>query len=160
MTADAAQSAAAHTRLRYRETGQLHMDFHRTTNATIAYLRAHYGQDFLDDVLRRTAHDVYMSIRADLQCGRTAQLVAHWRHFFDREKADYEIEETGGAIRLTVHKCPAIAYLEQRGIPIDPAFCRQTIVINQALAEGSRFEITTEVLGAGRCIQTIKARQT
>lgn len=160
MKADATEPTPLETRLRYRETGAVHMDFHRTTNATIAYLRERYGQDFLDDVLRRTARDVYASIRADLLRGETAQLVEHWRYFFDREKADYEIEETGGAIRLTVHKCPAIAYLERRGIPVDPAFCRQTIVINQALAEGSRFDIDTEILGAGRCVQTIKARQT
>jgi predicted ArsR family transcriptional regulator len=158
MNGKCAQSERTADFLRYRETGQVHMDFHRTTNATIAYLRETYGQDFLDDVLRRTAHDVYKSIHEDLKQGSSRQLVEHWRHFFDREGADYALEETGDGIRLSMRKCPAIAYLEQRGIPVDPEFCRQTVVINQALAEGTPFEITTEALGHGRCVQIIKER--
>ena len=55
--------------MRYRETGQVHMDFHRTLNGTIAYLRETYGVAFLDEVLRRTARDVYRSIRDDLERG-------------------------------------------------------------------------------------------
>ena len=55
--------------MRYKETGELHMDFHRTTNGTIAYLREQYGQDFLDEVFRRTAHDVYRAIHQDLRRG-------------------------------------------------------------------------------------------
>ena len=44
--------------MRYKETGEVHMDFHRTTNGTIAYLRKTYGEKFLDEVFRRTAQDV------------------------------------------------------------------------------------------------------
>lgn len=142
--------------MRYRETGQVHMDFHRTTNATIAYLRETYGTDLLDETLRRTAHDVYRSIHDDLKAGTPEQLVEHWRYYFDREGGEYEINSTDDEIRMTVSKCPAIAYLESRGIPVDPAFCRQTVVINEALAEDTPFEITTEVLGGGRCVQTIR----
>ena len=57
---------------------------------------------------------------------------------------------------MTVQRCPAIAYLQGRGIEIDPAFCRQTVVLNAALAEGTPFDIVTEVLGGGRCVQTIR----
>jgi hypothetical protein len=60
---------------------------------------------------------------------------------------------------MTVRRCQAVAYLESRGIPIDPAFCRQTTVVNAALAEGSPFEVATEVLGGGRCVQTIRRRR-
>ena len=38
--------------VRYRETGAVHLDFHRTTNGTIAYLRQRYGVEFLDEILR------------------------------------------------------------------------------------------------------------
>ena len=30
----------------YKETGHVHMDFHRTTNGTIAYLRKTYGEAY------------------------------------------------------------------------------------------------------------------
>ena len=142
--------------MRYKETGELHMDFHRTTNGTIAYLREQYGQDFLDEVFRRTAHDVYRAIHQDLRRGDPDQLVEHWAYFFDREGGDCTIERDGDAIRMTVRRCPAVDYLEKKGIQIDPAFCRQTVAINEALAEGSCFEIATEVLGGGRCVQSIR----
>ncbi len=128
--------------MRYRDTGELHLDFHRTTNGTIAYLRRRHGLRFLDGVFRRTAQEVYRSIWEDLKGGDPRQLVKHWRD----------------EIRLTVTQCPAVAYLRRRGIRVDPAFCRQTIAMNRAWSEGTPFEITTEVLGKGRCIQTLRRR--
>ena len=145
--------------LRYKETGRVHLDFHRTTNGTIAYLRRKYGVAFLDEVFRKTARDVYRSIRRDLKRGDPRQLVEHWTYFFDREKGRYRLERKRGMIRMTVRRCPAIAYLRKRGIRIDPAFCRQTVIINRSLAEGTPFEIETEVLGGGRCVQTIRRRR-
>ena len=142
--------------MRYRETGQVHLDFHRTTNGTIAYLRKTHGLEFLDEVFRRTARDVYRSIREDLLRGDPEQLVEHWAYFFDREGGEYDIERSGDEIRLIVRRCPAVAYLEGRGIEVDPEFCRQTLAVNQALAEGTPFEITTEVLGNAQCVQTLR----
>ncbi|MBM4039910.1 MAG: hypothetical protein FJ290_15505 [Planctomycetes bacterium] len=142
--------------MRYRDTGQVHLDFHRTTNGTIAYLRKRYGQEFLDEVLRRVARDVYRSIREDLRRGDPEQLVEHWAYYLDREAGDYTIERQADVIRLTIHRCPAVAYLRERGIEPDPAFCRQTIVVNAALAEGSPFVLTTEVTGDSQCVQTLR----
>jgi hypothetical protein len=144
--------------LRYHETGPLHRDFHRTTNGTIAYLRKTHGLRMLDAILRHVAQDVYRSIHEDLKRGDPEQLVKHWRHFFRREKGRITIRRKGTEIRMTVQECPAIAYLRLRGIAIDPAFCRQTVTVNNALAEGTPFTITTEVLGEGRCVQTIRRR--
>lgn len=144
------------TPLRYKETGEVHMDFHRTLNGTLAYLRKKHGVKFIDAVLRKTAHEVYRSIHDDLKRGDPGQLVRHWRHFFNREKGTFRIERKAGVIRMTVSKCPAIAYLRKRGLPIDPTFCRQTVVINEALAEGTPFSIETDVQGNGRCVQTIR----
>ena len=142
--------------MRYKETGQVHMDFHRTLNGTITYLREKYGQRFVDDVFRRTARDVYRAIREDLRKGNPEHLVEHWRYFFDREGGKYTLERTDDEIRFVVHRCPAIAYLQKKGHDIDPAFCRGTVVLNEALAEDSPFEITTDVLGNGKCVQTIR----
>ncbi|MBM4030821.1 MAG: hypothetical protein FJ291_03450 [Planctomycetes bacterium] len=142
--------------MRYRDTGYVHLDFHRTTNGTIAYLRKAYGEGFLDEVLRRFAREVYRSIREDLQRGDPDQLVEHWTYYLDREGGDYAIERQPDVICLTIRCCPAIAYLRERGIEPDPAFCHRTSVVNAALAEGSPFEITTEVVGDGQCVQTLR----
>lgn len=142
--------------MRYKEAGERHMDFHRATNGTIRYLRQKHGLAFLDEVFRRTAHDVYRSIHEDLAAGDPDQLVEHWSYFFDREGGEFDIERDGDTITLTVTRCPAIAYLEGRGIEPDEAFCRQTVKLNEALAEGTPFEITTEVQGDGKCVQTVR----
>ena len=144
--------------MRYRETGEVHMGFHRGLNGTIGYLRKKYGEKFLDETFRRMAHDVYRSIREDLQGGDVRQLIEYWRYFFEREGGDFTIEESGDEVRFSVSRCPAISYLQDKGIEIDPAFCRQTIVINKALAEDSPFQIDTEVLGGGRCLQTVRRK--
>lgn len=142
--------------MRYRETGQVHMDFHRTTNGTITYLRQKYGQEFVDDVFRRTARDVYRAIRDDLKRGHPEHLLEHWTYFFDREGGEYEVEREGGEIRFMVKRCPAIAYLQDKGVEIDPKFCRGTVVLNEALGEDTPFEVTTDVQGGGKCVQTIR----
>jgi hypothetical protein len=142
--------------MRYQETGQVHLDFHRTLNGTIAYLRKTHGQGFVDEVFRRTARDVYRAIHEDLKRGDPEHLVRHWTWFFDREGGQCEIERSGDEIRLVVRRCPAIAYLKERGLEVDPGFCRGTAVMNDALAEGTPFRITTEILGDGRCVQTVR----
>ena len=145
--------------MRYKETGNVHMDFYRTLNATISYLRRKYGMELLDKTFRRTATDVYRSIREDLLKGNPQQLIRHWEYFLKREGGEYTIKKLGDAVIMTVNRCPAVDYLTRKGIKIDTAFCRQTVVINLALAEGTPFEINTQVIGSGRCIQTIRRRK-
>ena len=145
--------------MRYRETGQVHMDFHRTTNGTLTYLRKKYGQEFVEQITRRTARDVYRAIRTDLQRGDCEHLIEHWTYFFDREGGQYQLQRDDKEVRFIVKRCPAIAYLQEKGLEIDPGFCRQTVLLNEALAEGSPFRIDTDVQGDGRCIQTIRRTQ-
>jgi hypothetical protein len=144
--------------MRYQETGEVHLDFHRSTNGTIAYLRDSYGREFLDETFRRMARSVYRAIGEDLRHGNPNHLVEHWTRYFDREGGQYTLDRDDDEIRLIVHQCPAIAYLKSRGIPVDPDFCRQTVVVNETLAEGTPFEVITEVLGNGKCVQTIRRR--
>jgi hypothetical protein len=144
--------------MRYREVGEVHLDFHRSLNGTIAYLRDNYGQELLDETFRRTARDVYRSIHEDLKRGDPEQLVEHWTYYIDREGGQYTLDRSNDEIRLVVRQCPACIYLSRRGFEIDADFCRQTIVINETLAEDTPFEITTKVCGNAQCVQTIRKR--
>lgn len=145
--------------MRYHDTGNVHLDFHRTTNGTIAYLRERYGVEFLDEILRRTARDVYRAIREDLIAGNPEHLLEHWTYYLTREGGEFTVERAPDEIRVTVQRCPAADYLRRRGIPLHPAFRRQTTVLNEALGEGTPFEITTEVIDDLRYIQTIRKRR-
>ena len=121
-------------------------------------MRTDYGREFLDETFRRMAEDVYSAIHEDLKKDDLEHLVEHWTYFFEREGGQYTLERADGEIRFVVHQCPAVAYLQSRSIEIDPDFCRQTIVINETLASGTPFEIATDVLGGGKCVQTIRRR--
>lgn len=145
--------------MRYRETGQVHMDFHRTTNGTIAYLRRQYGTEMVDEVLRRTARDVYRAIREDLMAGNPEHLVEHWTYFLEREGGEFSVEREGEAVRVIVHRCPAADYLKRNGIALDPDFRRQTTVLNEALCEGTPFEVLTEVIDDLRYTETVRPRK-
>jgi len=146
--------------MRYKEKGEIHPDFHRTTNATIAYIREKYGLEFLDEIFRKTALNVYRAIHDDLKKGSPEHLLEHWCYFFDRENGDYSIQRCRDEIHMEVHRCPAVDYLQRKGISIDPAFCRQTEMMNDALAQNTPFDIETDVLGGGRCAQTVRRRST
>ncbi len=128
-------------------------------NGTITYLRQRYGVELLDEILRRTAREVYRALRADLLAGNPEHLLEHWTYFLTREGGEFTVERTATEIRLTVHRCPAAGYLQDRGIPLDPSFRRQTTVLNEALGAGTPFEVTTEVIDELRYIQTIRKRQ-
>ena len=145
--------------MRYKDTGEVHLDFHRTLNGTFTWLREQYGREFLDETFRHTAHEVYRAIWDDLKRGDLEQLVEHWTYYFDREGGEYTLTRQGDEVAFIVHRCPAIAYLQRQGLAIDPDFCRQTVVMNEAWSEGTPFEISTQVLGDGRCVQTIRRRR-
>lgn len=144
--------------MRYRETGEVHLDFYRTLNGTIAYLRERYGAEFVDSVVRRTARDVYREIRSDLQAGNPEHLVEHWTYFLEREGGEFSVERTENEIAVHVHRCPAAAYLHDRGIPLDAEFRRQTIVLNDAICDETPFEVTTKITDDLRYSQTIRRR--
>ncbi|MGB3815029.1 MAG: hypothetical protein WA950_17565 [Shinella sp.] len=146
------------TRLRYAEEGELHLDFHGANNTTIDYVLKTYGAEALEEIFRKVGHDVYRAIREDLERGDSAQLVAHWRHFFDREQCDYDIEIGQDEIVLTVLRCTAWHHVAKLVGSPSPHFCDQTISTNRAMAAGSPFSLETVITGPGSCRQVLKRR--
>ena len=113
----------------------------------------------MHEIFRRVGRDVYADIRGHLMEGDALELVKHWRHFFEREKADFDIEVGDEEIRLTVRRCPAWHHVRQIAGKVSPAFCDQTVVTNRAMAEGTPFSVETNVLGDGACTQVIRRRR-
>ncbi len=142
--------------LRYRETGELHKDFHGSMNAAVEYVGSRYGRDGLRTVFRETAQKVYRSIYEKLKAGDWSELVEHWGYFMEREGAYYTLAVTAEAVVLTVRKCPAVAQLRKLGLTPSEFFCDQTVLVNEAWCEGAPFEAVTEITGEGCCVQTIR----
>jgi len=145
--------------LRYHETGNIHLDFHGATNTTIDFIVANYGVAVLHEIFEKVGKDVYADIRAHLIAGDAQELVRHWRHFFERENADFDIAVEDDEIVLTVRRCPAYAHVQKIAPSVSPWFCDQTVKTNEAMAEGSPFEVATEITGPGACRQIIRKRR-
>lgn len=145
--------------LRYAEGGNVHLDFHGATNTTIDFIIEHFGRDAMDQIFAKVGCEVYASIRRDLEAGDTRQLVAHWRHFFERENADYDIAIGAEEIVLTVRRCTAWHHVRALTGSVSPHFCDQTSRVNEAMAEATPFRIDTEITGPGSCRQIIRRRK-
>lgn len=145
--------------MRYRESGELHLDFHGSMHATLAYIGQRFGREALREILRETAQRVYCSIYEKLKVGDLSELIEHWRYFMEREGAQFTINVTDDGVEMIVQECPAVRHLRTLGIE-QPSefFCDQTILLNEAWCEGTPFSATTIKRGCGSCIQTIARR--
>lgn len=150
--------AASEKPMRYNEGGNVHLDFHGATNTTIDYIIANYGVGVMDEIFVKVGKDVYADIRGQLAEGNGGELVRYWHHFFDRENADYEIEVSEDEIVLTVRHCTAYHHVKKIAPAVSPHFCDQTIRVNEAMAQGTPFEIDTQITGEGSCRQVIRRR--
>lgn len=144
--------------LRYAEEGEVHLDFHGATNTTIEFIIARYGVAAMDEIFRKVGKEVYRSIHEDLVNGDSAQLVMHWRHFFEREDCDYDIAVGEDEIVLTVRRCTAWHHVAKLVGAPSPHFCDQTSRTNEALVEGSPFVLDTAITGPGSCRQVLRRR--
>lgn len=144
--------------LRYQEDGNVHLDFHGAVNTTIDFIVRRYGVEALHEIFRRVGTDVYQDLRRHLQAGDSEELVRHWRHFFTREGADYDISVSDDEIVLTVRHCTAWHHVHKIHGAVSAQFCDQTRVVNTALAEGTPFSIDTVIDGPGACRQIIRRR--
>lgn len=144
--------------LRYQEDGNVHLDFHGATNTTIKFIIDRYGIEALHEIFRRVGRDVYQDLRRHLDAGDRNELVKHWRHFFTREDADFDISIGDDEIVLTVRHCTAWFHVQKIHGAVSAQFCDQTIVVNNALAEGTPFRIDTIIDGPGACRQVIRRR--
>jgi hypothetical protein len=144
--------------MRYRETGELHLDFHGATNTTIDYIVKNFGEEALHEIFFTVGQKVYKSIHEKLKQGDAGELIEHWQYFFSREKGVFQIKETSDAIVLEVSECPAVRQLLKLGLAPSPNFCQQTILVNEALCENTPFESHTVFIGCVKCRQIIKKR--
>ena len=139
--------------LRYHEIGELHKDFHGSTNTTIDYIIKNYGEGVLEEIFKTTGQNVYKSIHEKLKNGNISELVEHLSYFYNREGAKFDLKLTTDEVVITVHECPAIAHLKKLGVPVSPFFCRSTTSLNAALCEGTPWKTETTKTGEGACVQ-------
>ena len=144
--------------MRYRCSGEVHRDFHASVLDGVNYLIDNFGEGAAKKVLRRTATEVYRTMHEGLQRGDKTELLEWWRYYLDREGGKYRLEETSEGAILTVEDCPTQTHLRKRGILGGKRTCWATKVLNDALCEGSPYEIVLEETGDNSCRQILKKR--
>ncbi len=146
--------------MRYRSTGELHLDFHGATNTTIQYIMDHFGEDALKEIFTRVGKDVYRSIHNALKNDLPGELIEHLAYYCQREGADFYLNVRDDEILLEIKDCPAVRHIKKLGLTLADNFCWQTIELNNALCDGTPWQCETTVTGEGRCRQRFTRRTT
>jgi len=139
--------------LRYRETGELHKDFHGGTSLALDFVAERHGEEALTEILHKVGTQVYASIHQKLLRDDPSELIEHLAYFYNREEADFDLKVSDNEIVLQVRQCPAIAHIRKLGLPLSKRFCRSTSDVNAALCEGTPWQTETRVLAEGQCVQ-------
>ncbi|MFA6930858.1 MAG: hypothetical protein WCT05_11060 [Lentisphaeria bacterium] len=139
--------------LRYRETGEMHKDFHGGTSLALDFVADRYGEQALSEILHNVGTKVYASIHEKLKRDDPSELVEHLAYFYNREGADFDLKVSGQEIILTLRECPAIAHIRKLGLPLSKHFCRSTTDLNDALCDGTPWATETRILAEGQCVQ-------
>jgi hypothetical protein len=135
--------------MRYRDTGNVHKDFHLATNTSIQFVLRTYGMEFLRELFRRTAQEVYRDIYDSLKRGEWKPLLEHWTYYYEREQGKYEVTPADGGFIFLVQECPAVRHLRERSIPVTSDFALQETLMNDGWSAETPFQISTEILGEG-----------
>jgi len=142
--------------MRYKDTGNVHLDFHGAVNTTVNYIVKKIGIEALHETFFSTGRDVYKSIRENLSKGDYSELVEHWSYYLDRENGKYRIVREKDRVVLHVDECPAVRQVKKLGLELSPHFCDQTEYVNKGMCHGTGFEIETVKTGECSCIQTLR----
>ncbi len=142
--------------MRYRDTGEVHKDFHLSTNTTIDFILSEYGMDFLKELFERTARRVYRDIYENLKKGNSKPLLEHWEYYYSREQGVFTVSEVKDGICFYVTDCPAVRHLKKRNIGITDNFYLQISLMNEAWSGDTPFNIETEIISEGEYKMTIR----
>lgn len=145
--------------MRYKETGELHLDFYGAVNTTINYIVDKFGETALTEIFNRVGKDVYKSIHEGLMNDDPSELIEHLEYFFSREHGEFSLQKNADGFVLEVKQCPAVAHIRKLGLELSPCFCRQTIDVNNAMCDGTPWQCETEIIAEGVCRQEFSRRK-
>jgi hypothetical protein len=146
-------------KVRYKDTGNLHKDFHLATDRTIRYVLREYGEEFLRELFYRTAQRVYKDIYENLKAGNWEPLKEHLLYYYEREGGEFSVEDLESGeegFRFRVVRCPATEHLKVKGVPVTDDFYKQVILLGEGWSENTPFTISTEIEGEGKYTITLR----
>ena len=127
--------------MRYRDTGNVHKDFHLATDTTIRYVLETYGTDFLSELFARTAQRVYRDIYDSLVAGVFEPFLEHLTYYYRREGGVFDVTRVDGGFDFSVSQCPAVRHVIERTGKVEDNFFLQFELLAKGFAEDTPFEI-------------------
>ena len=136
--------------MRYKENNEIHKDFHGATLMSANYIVANYGIEALQKIMHEVGTKVYMQINNKLKDGDTSELIEYKEYFLEREGGEFEmVKHDNGLFDLTVSKCPMMEHLKKLGMEINDNFYLLNRFLNEALCDGTPYELSYEKLDNG-----------
>ena len=133
--------------MRYRDTGNVHKDFHLATDTTIRYVRENYGDDFLSQLFARTAQRVYRDIYDSLAAGDFEAFLEHLEYYYRREEGIFTVTRVEGGFDFSVTQCPAVGHVIERTGKVENSFYLQFELLAKGFSEGTPFNIEFRRVG-------------
>lgn len=138
----------------------IHKDFHGIHSFILEYVQERYGDAFLEKGLRRIGQIVYAPVAKNLAKQGLDYLEEYWREIFEAEDGEISTRREGETLVLEVKKCPAIAHLHAKGMPVARRFCDHTRIINEEICRAAGYESDVEYdQQHGRCVQRFRKRR-
>lgn len=133
--------------MRYRDTGELHKDFHLATDRTVSYVMEHYGEEFLRELCRRTSQDIYQDIYGHLKLGDLSALAEHWEYYYTREQGQFTLTWDDDVLELHVSRCPAAEHIIEKAGKLSSHYYLFAGLLVEYWCEGTPFAWSFEVEG-------------
>lgn len=112
----------------------VHKDFHGCFSFGLEFLLENYGQEEMEEYLRRLARTVYAPLIESVRDRGLQALEEHWRNVMALEEADFDLHSAyDGTLVLEVKQCPAITHMRERGYEVCRRFCEATRIVNDEI---------------------------
>jgi len=132
----------------------IHQDFHGAFSNALGYLKDNFGQDAMENYLRRIAKNVYRPLIKELKRKGLKAMEEHWREIFDLENGKYSLGYKDRQLILKVKECPAVSHILKTGYKLSDSFCDSTRIVNETICEEAGYKSSLK-LGSkkGTCEQ-------
>jgi len=120
----------------------LHRHFHTIMNMGLEYLRAHYGEESVEEYLQQYANAYYGPLKRRVAQEGLPAVMDYYRGVYEAEEAAADITFSNSPDELVIHisRCPAVTHMRQNGVAVSPLYAETARVIGETLCGGTPFE--------------------
>ena len=118
----------------------IHQDFHGGFSIALDYLKDNFGQEAMENYLKRMAKNVYKPLIKKLKRKGLKALEEHWREIFDLENGKYSLNYKDNQLILKVKECPAISHILKSNYKLSDSFCESTRIVNETICKEAGYK--------------------